>query len=286
MKKPTYILTADWHLRETAPVTRTDDFWFVQWKKVEWIADLAKRLGCPVLHSGDLFHHWKPSPYLLNATLKYLPTNFMTVYGNHDLPQHNLDERDRCGMDVLANAGRIHILKGTHFGQKPVAPSLKIQGRKILVWHVLTYKKELPFPGCTEDSARKILKKYKDYDLILTGDNHVTFTAEYNGRILVNPGSLTRQKADQIDHKPCVFLYYAETNEIERVTVPYPIGVISREHIDVMEQRDQRIDAFISSLNMNWESDVSFKTNLMKFFTKNKKIKPTVKELVTKFTEL
>ena len=287
--KPTLILTADWHLRETIPVCRTDDFWIEQWRKVQWISNLQKKYNCSVIHSGDLFHHWKPSPFLLNTTIQNLPKQFYTVYGNHDLPQHNLAESNKCGVDVLLNAGVLQVLSGTHFGKEPVTPSLTISDdkihRKVLVWHVLTFKKQLPFPGCTELSAMEILKKYPEYDLIVTGDNHKTFTARLDGRILVNPGGLTRQSASQINHKPCVFLYYAEDNSIEKVYLPYNENVISREHIEQTEKRDSRIDAFISSLDTDYESGASFKQNLKKFYAKNR-IRTEIKELITKFTEV
>lgn len=283
--KPTMILTADWHLRETSPIARTDDFWETQWEKVRWISELQKEHDCIVVHSGDLFDHWKPSPYLLNTTIKNIPDKFYTVYGNHDLPQHNLQESHKCGIDVLVSSGKVQILEGTHFGQKPKAASLVVGKRKILVWHVLTYKKELPFPGCEELSAIKILKKYPQYDLILTGDNHKTFISTLNDRVLINPGSLTRQKADQIDHTPCVFLYYAENNAFKKVSIPIKKDVISREHIEKTEERNNRIDAFITSLNMDFDTTISFKYNLKKFYAKNK-IKKSVKELITKFTEV
>jgi DNA repair exonuclease SbcCD nuclease subunit len=288
-EKPIFILTGDWHLRDTVPVARTDNFEETQWKKVQWVAELSKKYDCHVLHSGDLFHHWKTSPELLNLAVHNLPEKFATVYGNHDLPQHNLEEAEKCGMNVLINTGRIDLLLGTHFGKLPENETLTVgtKGalRYIAVWHVLTFKRVLPFPGCKELSAKEILKKYPEYDLILTGDNHKTFVQEYKGRLLVNPGSLMRQTAAQIDHKPSVFLYYASTNTVERVYVPIEDDVISREHITTIEQRNERIDAFVSSLNTDWEADISFKTNLDKFYAKNK-VKKEVKDLITKFIDV
>jgi DNA repair exonuclease SbcCD nuclease subunit len=284
MKKPTFILTADWHLREVAPVSRTDDFWGTQWKKVQFISQLSEKHDCPVIHAGDLFHHWKPSPYLLNYCMQYLPERFYTVYGNHDLPQHNLELSERCGVDVLKSAGRIVVLENTHFGKELIEESF-VAHPKFAVWHVFTYKGELPWPGCTEKSAKKILRKYKAFDLILTGDNHKTFTEEHKGRLLVNPGSLMRQSADQVEHKPCVFLYYAETNTVKPVYLPVEEDVISRKHIENKEERNERIDAFVTSLNTDFDSEISFHTNLKKFYAKNR-IQNEIKTLIQKFVEL
>ena len=122
------------------------------------------------------------------------------------------------------------------------------------------------------------------YDLIVTGDNHQSFTEEYQGRRLVNPGNLTRQVADQIDFQPRVALWYADTNTIEWVNLPKQEGVITREHIEVKTQRDQRIDAFISSLDENWKADMAFETNLESFFVANDTREP-IKEIIYKSLE-
>ena len=46
-----------------------------------------------------------------------------------------------------------------------------------------------PFPGATGGNAINILKKYPQFDLIVTGDNHQSFSVEYEGRLLVNTGT-------------------------------------------------------------------------------------------------
>ena len=90
-KNPNLIITSDWHLRETNPICRLDDFVEeTQWKKVNFISDLQKKYGCPVVHAGDLFDKWKPSPELLTKTMQHIPNDFHTIYGQHDLPNHNL----------------------------------------------------------------------------------------------------------------------------------------------------------------------------------------------------
>ena len=83
-KTPSAILCGDFHLREDTPVCRTDDFWAAQWDKVLEIKELQEKYKCPVIHSGDLFNHWKPSPYLLSTTMWGMPEHFHTIYGNHD----------------------------------------------------------------------------------------------------------------------------------------------------------------------------------------------------------
>ena len=281
---PDAILSADWHLRVDQPVCRTDDFPETQFRKVEHIADLGRKYQVPVIVAGDLFHHWKPSPYLLSKTMKYLPDDFRTIYGNHDLPQHSLAEIEKCGIHVLETSGHLELLPGVHWGQQPEGPSLVIKGRKILVWHVMTYKTREPWPGCTAPKGGKLLRQNPEYDLILTGDNHVPFTEEHEGRILVNPGSLARQAADQIDYRPRVYYYYADTNTVKPHYLPIETGAVTRSHIERSSERDDRIKAFITRIDGEWKTSMDFERNLERFFAENQ-IRQSVKEKTYKAIE-
>lgn len=270
--KPNAILTGDWHLREDTPICRIDDFWTAQWNKVDQIVELQCKYDCPVVHSGDLFDHWKPSPYLISMTLLHLPERFWTVYGNHDLPQHNINLAEKTGVMVLANADKLRIFEECHWLGSPTVGSFFFPGadkpgidRNLLVWHVMTWKTKNPIPGGSDPTAKQLLKKYPQFDIIVTGHNHETFVEEYEGRLLVNPGALTRQTADQMDHKPCVFLWYSETNSVEQVFLDCEDGVVTREHIEKVEEIDARIAEFIDKLNSEWKVGITFEENLEQF---------------------
>jgi DNA repair exonuclease SbcCD nuclease subunit len=285
-KRVSAILTSDWHLRETTPVCRTDDFWESQWKKVDFVSELQKKYDCPVLHAGDLFDHWKPSPYLLSKTIEHLPKEFYTVYGNHDLPQNTIELKEKSGVFTLWKANALRILPQGHWGTNNFSGAWELNGKSIYVWHKFVYVGKEPFPGA-KGKARAKLEKYKQFDLIVTGDNHQSFTFRSpNGNLLVNPGSLTRQDADQISFQPKVYLYYAETNEVEAVDVPIDKGVITREHIDKVQERDDRIDAFISRLKIERDEkmSVSFEAFMRKFFDNNR-VRRDIKNIIYKAME-
>jgi len=288
-KKATAILTADWHLMETNPVCRKDNLTETQWDKLDFISELQRKHNCPVFHSGDLFDFWKPSPYLLAKTIEHLPNRFCTVYGNHDLPQHNIELANKSGIYVLEKAGFLQVFQTCHWLETPYKPSW--QGkvsetveRNVLVWHIMTYQGEIPFPGCEAPKGAKLLRQYPQFDLILTGDNHKPFVEEYEGRLLVNPGSIFRTTAIQQKHKPRVYLWYAETNTVTPIYLPIQEDVISREHLEIKEERDSRIDAFISTINEDWEAEMSFEENIERFKDSNK-IKPSVMDIVYKAIE-
>jgi len=282
-KKVSAILTSDWHLREDTPTCFTGDFQKEQWDAVQFIKDLQAKYKCSVVHAGDLFHHWKPSPWLLTMAIIHIPDRFYTIYGQHDLPQHNLDLLFKSGIHNLDVAQKLTVCNGTHWGQEPVHICHSQLPLSMLVWHHLTYLQK-PFPGASGGMAEGILRKYPQFDLIVTGDNHTSFTVEYKGRRLVNPGNLTRQVADQIDYQPRVALWYAEDNSIEWINLPIQEGVISREHIERKEERDHRIDAFVGKLNDDWKAKMSFEDNLEIFFNANK-VREQVKEIIYKNLE-
>jgi DNA repair exonuclease SbcCD nuclease subunit len=294
-RKPTAILTADWHLREDQPICRIDNFWEIQWKKLEFIFQLHAEYRCTVLFTGDLFNHWKPSPLLLTRAIKYIPClldglSFRAIYGNHDLPQWNLDLAYKSGVDTLAMAGVVDILSEAHWNTKPHKGTLEYSDnvnykRKILLWHVMTFPTgKPPWPGCEDMTVEEILDKYPQFDLIVTGHNHKTFIVEKDGRLLVNPGSLTRQTADQVDHHPCVFLWYAEDNTVEKVIIPHQDDVISRVHIDRVSERDERIQRFISQLSAEYKVGLTFEENLERFEKKNNITSP-VMEIIRRAIE-
>lgn len=288
--KVNLILTADWHLRDDTPSCRTDNFEEAQWSKVRQIMKLKKQHNCAVLHAGDLFHHWKPSPYLITKTLQEIDwydqrADFVTVAGQHDLPQHNLSLIEKSGFYTLLEAGAINWIKdGGNFGQ-PVGSWVSYQGRKVGVWHHFVWNgKDWPWPDCDQITARQVLKENPEYDLIVTGDYHRPFTYEYKGRILVNCGCLTRQAADYDDHRPRVYLWNAETNTVKPHYLKIQEGVVSRTHIEKREERDKRMDAFIEKLSDEWEVSVSFEENLKRFISSNT-IRKQVVALVYKAIE-
>ena len=284
MKTPTAILTSDWHLRDSQPPCRTDDFEATQWRKVDFISSLANEHDIPVYHAGDLFHHWKPSPYLLSKTMGHLPQRFYTIYGNHDLPQHSLELKHKTGVFTLEQAQKISVLKGCHWRQEP-SPKHCLSfrnGRTVLFMHVMTYQGKLPYPGCTDIPSRGLLKKYSFADLILTGHNHQSFYEESEGRLLVNPGGITRQESDESNKHPKVYLWYADDNTIEVVDIPIVSGVVTAVETSIKSQeREERINAFISKLNTEWDSTIDFEKNIDLFLAKNP-TEPEVTSIILK----
>jgi hypothetical protein len=308
------VLCADVHLRDTVPECRTDDFLAAQFRKLQAIRDLQETNGgCPVLCAGDVFDHWKPSPWLLQAVIP-LVRDWIVVPGQHDLPQHSLALFDKSGLAVLERAGCCIVLEdpvgpiavkdgevivsGFPWGAEPSGIAGDEEPyKRIALIHRLVYPGKPPFPGAESKggTARDLLRKMKGFDLVVSGDNHQTFvqlpggpiTTAMNGPlsgkngdpILVNPGSMMRTTAAQADHEPSVFLWWAESNTVERVVLPHEKGVVSREHIDRDKARDERISAFVERLRDDVEMGLDFQDNLRRFLAENETPK-AVEQLV------
>jgi len=222
-----------------------------------------------------------PAIYSLAKTIEYLPDRFFTVYGQHDLPQHNMELKEKSGIHVLEKAKKLTVLRGTHWGEKPVV--LHTSEVPIIVWHKMVWKIHEPYPGAPGDGeAYKVLRKlHKKARLILTGDNHQTFTATYNDCVLVNPGNITRQSASQVDFRPSIFLWDGNTNELEQVYLPIETNVISREHIEKKQLQNERIEAFVQRLDSGQIDSVDFEENISRFFEINEdNVRESVKTIV------
>ena len=287
------ILTADLHIREDVPQCRMDDYLNKQWQKLEVLRDSE----LAILAAGDIFHHWKPSPWLLSMTNLYLPMHRLyAVAGQHDLPQHNDQLFERCGLRTLNGMGAMILdceghelgelvtVYGCGWGQTPKS-ILKSKGRKVLVWHNMTWTHKIPFPGCKEASADKLLKKYPEYDLILTGDNHIPFTVEREGRLLVNPGSMMRMTGGQSDHHPRYYVWDTKDNTATARYWDIKKDDVTREHIDVAGEREQRTSDFVARLKHDMEVGFSYRHN-MKLFLKKNPVRDEVKRLVWKSMEV
>jgi DNA repair exonuclease SbcCD nuclease subunit len=273
---PDLIISGDWHLRDTVPKCRTDDFWEAQWDKVGQIFYLSYEFSCPVYLAGDIFEHWRTSPFLINKTIKeLLPYDgyIYSIIGNHDMPNHNINNMVKSGLQTLFDTKIVTrlLLQGDWgFDEETEIQPIKHNNRNIVFLHIMTYKGKSPWPGCTDPECNELFDWFPDADLIVTGHNHQSFTAKKGKQLLVNPGSLTRQTADQIDHKPCVFLYDSKQHKLKKHYLDIKDNVISREHINIVKSKENRINAFIEKLKHGWDAGLSFEENIERGIKENK----------------
>lgn len=277
---PTAILMGDTHITNKQPRARIDCYWETIQRKIKFICKLQEKYKCPILHSGDLLHKAKSSPGIEEWCIYNLPKEIVTIPGNHDLPNHNIKYFNDSSLGVLNASAAISVLESPdlsfhfHHQNKSDNDLIEVRGfpwntdltkkykkedesrvmRKVAIIHELVYEDKHLWPGIVGYKARVILRKLKEFDLIVAGHNHQAFTYEYHGRLLVNTGSLSRYKADQVDYRPRVYLWYVESNTVEEVFIPIEDNVISNAHIISKKEKDKRRTAYIDMLKQTHPS--------------------------------
>lgn len=289
-----FIAIGDMHLRDDQPPSRTDDFWKTQEEKVSRLKEIQYHMGeIPILQPGDLFHKWNPSHYLVQWCIWNLPKQFISVPGNHDLPNHNFELRNKSGFGVLESAvfnyyvpdyccdlsfGNIHRF---HYGKESYKPKHTEEVNIALV-HAFVYKEKEPFPGCTAPKARQFLKQFKGFDVIISGDNHQQFEYQTDDQLLINPGCFTRQRYDEKDTVPCAYLVNVANREFEKI----PLGAkknVFQIPFEENKKRKEKINLFVESLKEQKEIGLSFEDNLKAFIHENKvseNIQSKIQEIV------
>lgn len=286
MSNPTAIITSDIHLRDDSPECRIDEYKATRARKIEFIRDLQEKYQCPIFDGADIFEKWQVSSELEAWALLNLPDKIITVPGNHDLKYHSLNLYTKGSLHVLEAAGKIIVLKKpdniysfSHEGNNiqitgfPYEELLEPPKCAKVLRHVAIIHAHvgLTLPSNIEGyTPKQLLKCMPGYDLIVSGHNHETFIHRSNeGRLVINPGSPFRMFADQENAKPCIFLWYAETNEVEIVYIPIQKKVISRDHIK--EKNNTNLDACIERLK-GGEKPLSllFRDNLIAYFKEYK----------------
>lgn len=279
-KNPIALCCADLHMREDQPLARTDNYQETQRKKFNYLLKIAENHKVPVLCSGDFFHKAKVSKQFeidIINNIEYANFVFHILPGNHDLPYHSLEHLNNSSLGILNLSHRIHI----HPYELDKMYNTKINNIKIGMIHSLIHRDTpMKIDGKTiSTKAKTILKKYPELDVIISGDNHESFIVEHEGRILINPGSMMRMTAAQIDHKPSIVLLYDDLS-YEIIYFPIEKGVIDRTHIDKKNNYDERMDKFINKISDKEKISISYEDNLYNYMKANKIRKPVKQEIL------
>jgi DNA repair exonuclease SbcCD nuclease subunit len=269
---------ADIHLSHRPPLARCEepDWYKAMQRPLNELQALAEKYDVPVLCAGDVFHRWDACPELINFAIDHLPKMY-SVPGQHDLPHHSHDDIQKSAYMTLVKAKvltplfahgiQIDFKTGTArvcgFGWKePVAYPPVHQSLNIAVVHEYTWKKGYGHPEAVRPLEDGFPKKYSEYDVIITGDNHKSFDYIYARRHLFNAGSLMRRASDQIDHKPRVGLIHSD-------------GTVTSHYLDISkdkiskatveeEIKEHGLGAFLEELKSLNSSSLDFAEVLMR----------------------
>jgi len=258
--------------------------------KLCFILDMAKQ-SPPFICGGDLLDQARSDQELeqwLISLFKHYLVPIICVPGQHELPNHSLSQYKRSSLAVLEAAGVITVLTkemdavtygdwaiwGCAWGETPDESMRDPKRRNMLIWHKMVTQDPL-WPGQELVQPGRLLRLYPWYDLIVTGDNHQTIIdatrMDSHGKVrrLINPGSMMRQTAAQIDHRPCVFRWEGDQLAPEQIFLPIADDVLDLTQLQEEKARDGRIEAFVERLETPAEIGLEFEVNLKAHFLAN-----------------
>lgn len=275
-----WLITADWHIRGDRPRCRTDVDWIEHQRQcIREIFDIALLNKATVKLVGDIFN----TPRIATEALCMAMEEFHRfqdqggvvhiLAGNHDLPYHNYDLVSQSSYGVLRSMvgeiGPDETQDAAPFGKDDP------QGKEFAFTHQLVFpdKASVP-PGCEGMLASDVLERFRSR-FIFTGDYHHAFLAESDDnwqgqpRFLLNPGCINRQTVDMADYSPRVALFDPDApgrKAVQWITLNSDLDdtLVSREHIELQEERDERIEAFVQQIASSKGITLSFMDNLEK----------------------
>jgi len=298
------IAISDLHLSLLQPVCRADKDWLTvqagyldQVKKVYAQQSEQDQPDVPILCAGDLFDRWNPPPELIHFALEHLPDGMMCVPGQHDLPNHRIDEMHRSGYGVLKKAGKIRDLSGKRTGDmggfvvqgfgwgQEIKPVQKEEGLlQIALIHRYVWTIEHCYPGAPEEAhLNKYMGPLKGYDVAIFGDNHRGFSAELKtGTAVLNCGGFIRRKSDEINYVPTIGLIYSD-GSVERKRLN-TLGDVFHENPEDRKEVPLNMAQFIEGLEALGEHGLNFR-EAVENHLRTDEIDEKTKEIILKALE-
>ena len=262
------IACADLHITDKGPTYRKDNYTETIFRKIQNIFVIAEEeKSDALLIAGDVFDSPDIPFSLYSATaniFRKCKVPIIAIPGQHDLRWHTTPLED-TPLGALYKSGIIHIPHRLHnLDNKVVVYGAgwgdgvdeTVQADVLLIHTMVTKSGKLY--NAQEESeyttSSDILKKYPNFRFIISGDNHETFYNTNKKRWLINPGSLTRKRKDQVDHSPSVFLIDTTKNTVVRITlnIQPPQDVFDFNKMESDERRKgskELLDVFVRSVN-------------------------------------
>lgn len=228
-------MVADLHLTLLKPACRADGHWMnTQAHYLQWLREQAGKPALPIICAGDIFDRWNAPPELINFALEHLPDGMLCVPGQHDLPNHNIEDMHRSGYGVLERAKKIVNLRsdGSVWAEKKFViygagwnqPIPKAEGvwhlPRIVAIHKYCWSPGKQYPGAPKDSYFANYEgELKGYDIAVFGDNHKGFTATAGKCDIINCGGFIRRKSDEINYQPTIGVLYSDLT-LKRRKIP------------------------------------------------------------------
>jgi len=284
---PILVAIADLHRTSERPVCRVEeDIIETQNRKLYDITGFCWENNVPLLVAGDTCDNWKCGHEVPNWVKYYFAKvkQVIACFGQHELPNHDLKEKWRSPLtgilmgNTFANVccgyfssnGFKFYIDILNWGEKPKAiPSLFDKDvHRILLIHKTVYHTIKPYPDA-KGNVEKLLDKtqYSQYDLIISGDNHRSFTYRKGKTLWLNCGCVFRTDASEIDYVPSYWvLYWSKKNYrffFKQVPLVFNREDVSNKHLELKKKEQDWDSSFANDIQIKKGMKTSkFKENL------------------------
>lgn len=297
----------DLHIDQRAPANRKDDYVTSQFEKFTWMVRKAMDEHCRLFcMPGDIFNHPRVSLEVVQMYIKFLKEvrdfpfcviDFVAVYGQHDLYFHAMSSIPKTPLNLMAAAGVVSIAgpEPLHFPEGD-GTGIQVYGASwecdiptpkkydkftdVLLIHTMMVGEKKLWEGQEKFTQGRTFLRDHPYDIVFAGDNHQQFHySSPSGKSLVNAGSVMRSRIDQIHHEPAMYVYDTVARTLDRHPIPiHPYqDVIDIEKSEQVKERDEKIEAFVESLDGEYDREgVNFRENLSRFIKTNDIPKPVI----------
>lgn len=276
------LLTADWHVRGDCPRCRIDEDWLEsQRKDIQGVRAVADSEGCDeVWILGDLFHQPRVATEAVVMVLDELRKFRQVVRilpGNHDLPHHSYENRDRSSLGIVLKSypeliSRIDgcgeydrlDLSAFPFGMDPDPAVLACD-----VWatHRLVFKDDdtRPMKGLGWTAQELLDAAPGVRQMIVTGDYHHGYIhTGPDGRRVVTPGCLNIQAADMADYQPRIYVWDVGTGDVKECPLETNAGQVVTDYLAAQREKDARMEQVLEAVRSSAEVSLDFLDNLEK----------------------
>lgn len=298
------ILVADLHLSHKAPIWRSaEPNWYAAMARpLTEIRGLSERHGCSVICAGDIFDKWNVPPELINFALGNLPDKMICIPGQHDLPNHVMNDIGKSAYwtlveskKILHVAGRIKDdgplrIKGHCYGESLTKNQWSrddMLGVAVLHEYKWLNKNNAYMTALPSAQFRERLKesRIKEWDVIVYGDNHIPWNVRKGDTRVWNCGAIMRR------HRDDTF--------IPRVGLLHSNGMIHSHPLDISHDKyirdselpstgskapDVDIQTIIQSLESLGESAFDLHRSIKEYLQQNK-VSQGTKEALTDIME-
>lgn len=227
------ITAGDIHISNCPSARSAEPSWFAVMKRqFDELIELQIQHNVPIVYAGDIFHKYNASPELINFAIANLPRGY-SIPGQHDLPDHRIDQIHKsayhtlCEADVLWDLKKPTRSKRIWFHPFPWGSEIKPLGKSskelydsfdrnmthLAVVHRYIWKEGCSYVGADKNQEYSgYMLNLQGYDAAVFGDNHLSFVVDGAGTVntIFNGGTFFRRRTDEREHQPQVGLLHSD----------------------------------------------------------------------------